>query len=112
MARLERPQGVLIAVGITDLTQQKESYDRLREYSQRLRALTHHVQNIAEHERKSIARDLHDDMGQVLTALKMELSLLKRGLSESADEERQQGLEEEFISINETNAGFLPAMIR
>lgn len=94
--------GSRILLSIIDLREQKRNLAELESYSQRLQALTHHLQDITEHERKSIARDLHDDMGQVLTALKMELSLLRSGMTKDVSEERQLELNDEFLSINET----------
>jgi PAS domain S-box-containing protein len=94
--------GSRIIVSIVDLREQKRNLAALKSYSKRLQALTHHLQNVTEHERKSIARDLHDDMGQVLTALKMELSLLRSTMSQDMEEERRLELDEDFLSINDT----------
>jgi signal transduction histidine kinase len=41
-----------------------------------LRRLSQHVVRVQEHERKSISRELHDDVGQMLTGLRMELANL------------------------------------
>jgi signal transduction histidine kinase len=49
------------------LDETRESREQLREYSARLRFL-------GEQERANIAREIHDEMGQALTALKMDLS--------------------------------------
>ncbi len=45
-----------------------------------LRALAARLQSVREEERKDIARELHDELGQVLTALKMDLAALLEGL--------------------------------
>jgi len=49
---------------------------------QRLHDLTEHLQCVREEEKTSIAREIHDDLGGTLTALKMENHLLATGLSE------------------------------
>jgi signal transduction histidine kinase len=49
---------------------------------QQLRDLSAHLQSAREEERKSIARDIHDDLGQSMTTMKLELSLLKADLRE------------------------------
>lgn len=49
-----------------------------------LRRLSTRLVNAQEQERGSIARELHDEVGQALTALKMELALAERELAESA----------------------------
>jgi signal transduction histidine kinase len=46
---------------------------------ERLRALSRRLLEVQEEERKRLARDLHDDLGQVLTALKLQLESLARG---------------------------------
>ncbi len=52
---------------------------RALELSQeRLRALSHRLLQVQEEERSRLARDLHDDIGQALTALKIQLEALAR----------------------------------
>lgn len=46
-----------------------------------VKALAHRVQTIPEHERQKIARELHDELGQIFTALKLEVHLLEQGLT-------------------------------
>ena len=45
---------------------------------ERLRALSRRLLEVQEEERRSLARDLHDDLGQALTALKIQLESLAR----------------------------------
>jgi signal transduction histidine kinase len=47
---------------------------------QQLRNLYHRLEMVREEERKRIAREIHDELAQVLTALKLEISLLKKKL--------------------------------
>jgi PAS domain S-box-containing protein len=49
-----------------------------REDENAIRALVSYLQTVREEERAAIARDLHDDLGQMLTGLKMDLSWLGR----------------------------------
>lgn len=51
-----------------------------RAQAQRLRELTAHLQRVREDERHAVARELHDDVGTLLTALKFELSHLAHEL--------------------------------
>jgi signal transduction histidine kinase len=51
-----------------------------RMQAQRLRELAAHLQRVREEERHALARELHDDVGALLTALKFELSHLAREL--------------------------------
>ena len=50
-----------------------------------LRALAAHLQNIREEERARVAREIHDELGQTLTALKMDLSWLASRLPKDQD---------------------------
>jgi signal transduction histidine kinase len=50
--------------------------ERARRSEERLRALAARLQSIREEERSHIAREIHDELGQVLTGLKMDLSWL------------------------------------
>ena len=64
-----------------DITQRRRAEDELRESREQLRNLTAHVESVREEERTLVAREIHDELGQVLTALKMDLSWLSKKLS-------------------------------
>jgi signal transduction histidine kinase len=61
-----------------DLVRQREELVRMNE---QLRNLSAHVDAVREGERTSIAREIHDELGQVLTAVKMDVSWLRKRLS-------------------------------
>ncbi len=61
-----------------DITKRKQAEAELKRSQKELRNLTAHLQSAREEERRSLARDIHDDLGQALTALKMDLSLLSK----------------------------------
>jgi PAS domain S-box-containing protein len=75
-------RGALVGyVGVAiDITERKEAEQRLRTSREQLRRLAARNQSIRETERTRISRDIHDDLGQQLTALKMDLSHLARDL--------------------------------
>lgn len=68
-------------VFIRDITERKRAEQELRGSREQLRALSAHLQSAREEERKRIAREVHDELGQVLTGLKMDLSWLGKRLS-------------------------------
>lgn len=59
-----------------DITDQKEKEKKLRDYSERLRKLSERVEQGRENERIRIAREIHDELGQMLTVLKMDVSMM------------------------------------
>jgi PAS domain S-box-containing protein len=54
--------------------------DESKQLNEELRSLSSHLQSIQENERTAIAREIHDELGQQLTALKMEVGWLNRKL--------------------------------
>lgn len=62
----------------------KQSEDRVRE----LTSLSHHLQALSEREKWELARKLHDELGGLLTAAKMDLSWLQSRLEGAAIQER------------------------
>ena len=63
-----------------DITERKQSEEKLKRTSTVLRNLASHLQTIREEERSLIAREIHDQLGQVLTVLKIQISLLSKKL--------------------------------
>lgn len=61
---------------LRDVTARRRAEIELREMNRQLRGLSEALENIREQERTRIARELHDDLGQQLTGLKLELSWL------------------------------------
>jgi signal transduction histidine kinase len=57
--------------------------EKVRERTARLRELALHLERSREDERRRIARDLHDETGQLLTALRMELDLARARANEA-----------------------------
>lgn len=65
----------------------------LAESERRLRALTDHLQQAVEDERAAIAREVHDDVGGMLTALRFDLSWIERHGEEPVRARARQGLD-------------------
>ena len=63
------------------LQSEKDAFQR-----QQLQALAARLQQVREEERKMVARDLHDHIGQIMTAIKMDVSWVVRHLPKSNDE--------------------------
>jgi len=67
---------------LRDITQRRRTEENLREMNRQLRSLSASLQDVREQERTRIAMELHDDLGQQLTGLKLELSWLGGRLKE------------------------------
>jgi len=63
---------------ISDITQSKQAELELLESRAQLAALSSHLEASKEEERERIARDIHDELGSTLVAIKFELALLAR----------------------------------
>ncbi|MDG0024861.1 PAS domain S-box protein [Trinickia sp. Y13] len=74
--------GKLFAVMLRDVTERVQAEEALKASRQELRELSANLQNVREDEKTRIARELHDDLGQQLTALKMDLSSVEQSLAE------------------------------
>jgi PAS domain S-box-containing protein len=61
---------------LRDITERKRTEERLRQYTERLKALSYRLLDVQEAERRYIARELHDEIGQVLTGLKFTLDTI------------------------------------
>ncbi|HSO71152.1 MAG TPA: PAS domain-containing protein, partial [Thermodesulfobacteriota bacterium] len=73
-----RVQSVL---GISrDITERKKVEEELRNSQKELRALSARLQSVREEERGKIAREIHDDLGQALTGLKMDSAWVMKNL--------------------------------
>jgi PAS domain S-box-containing protein len=79
-----------------DITERKRVEEKLRKTGLRLRNLASHLQTIREEERTAIAREIHDELGQVLTVLKIQITLLSNKLRED-----QQELKDKIISVSD-----------
>ena len=69
-----------------EISERKRAEDRLKTSRERLRNLSTHLQSVREEERRGVAREIHDELGQALTTLKLDLSLLNDEIGPGARE--------------------------
>lgn len=67
-----------------DITYRKKIEEELRKSKEALRKLSVYLQNIRENERKEISKEIHDELGQSLTALKLSLSWIRKRIKDNA----------------------------
>lgn len=70
----KEPLGLFI---IRDIEAHRQTLTELQDSRARVRALGAQNESAREHERKRIAREVHDELGQVMTALRMDISMLE-----------------------------------
>lgn len=70
---------------LRDITERKHSEEELKNSREKLRNLAAHLNSVREEERKLIAREIHDELAQALTALKMGLVWLNKKLPEAKE---------------------------
>jgi len=63
---------------VTDITDRKEAEEQLKTSREQLRDLSLHLESIREEERTNSAREIHDELGQLLTALKIDISWVSK----------------------------------
>jgi len=75
----EDGQAVSTVTAFQDITRRKQAEQDLLESRKQLRELSSYLQTVREEERSRIARELHDELGQMLTAVKLDaMWLIKR----------------------------------
>jgi len=75
---IEDPAGVdRVAVVLEDITERKRAERELQRSFAELHALNAQLQSVREEERTRLARELHDQLGQSLTAIKIDLAVLR-----------------------------------
>jgi PAS domain S-box-containing protein len=80
------PGSRFFTVILRDITLRKQNEDTMLRQQQELRELSARVLEAREEEKTRIARELHDELGQLLTALKMDLAWLRERLPETGPE--------------------------
>lgn len=69
-----------------DITERKQTEQEVLQKNEQLKNLTAHLQNIREEERTTISREIHDELGQQLTALKMDIDWIMHKQDTAAKE--------------------------
>lgn len=80
----EDENGHLIGIveDFKDISDRKQAEEDLRNSHAQLRELSSHMENVREEERRKMAREIHDELGQALTVLKMDIRWLSNHLTD------------------------------
>jgi len=82
------------------LDEGKRAEEEIRKSRERLRDLSGRLQSLLEEERTRISREIHDELGQALTALKIDLSLTRRSLVSGGHAEQSAKIHEFEDAVN------------
>ncbi len=102
---------------MVDITVQKQVQEELSHSYKTIRELSEHLQNIREEERKNIAREIHDELGQQVTVMKMEITWLitKMQAEEPLVRQKMEGLlellKETVSSIRRISSELRPSLL-
>ncbi len=84
---------------LRDVTERQQVQEKLSRSHAQLRQLSAALQTVREEERAHIARELHDDLGQLLASLRMDLNLLQKDPAQGANSNRlMKGMEENLLT--------------
>lgn len=114
LSPVKMESGDLVIAVIRDITKRKKNEQALRDYAERMRVLSRRLIKVQEAERRSIALELHDQIGQILTGLKLKLEMLARLPQEEAKtrlDEAQSLVNEILIRTRELSLDLRPATL-
>ena len=101
--------GERYVVTLNDITYRKRAEEALKASHEQLRELAARLQEAREEERAFIAREIHDELGQLLTGLKIDLKWFEKHLPQDA---KNAKLHEKMVSILELVDETIRAMRR
>lgn len=83
-----------------DITDRKLAENALKESQAQLANFAAHLQSVREEERSILARDIHDDLGQILIAMKIDIGLLKQSVMRTIQPDEFEILRIKFEDLN------------
>ena len=102
---------------LRDVSERRRAEAELNEMNRQLRELHASLQSVREQERTRIARELHDELGQQLTGLKLDLSWLSRRLKDGREapagkvDEMRESLDVSIASVRRISTELRPLIL-
>ncbi len=88
---------------LTDITERKEAEDRLKLSYEQISKLSMRLAEVEEAEKQKLAHELHDRVGQDLTALAINLNIMRSQLPEIADESFVSRLDDSILLLQQAS---------
>jgi two-component system sensor kinase len=119
ISQIEVNGGKLFTVMLRDTTERVRAEAALRRSQEELQHLSDSILATREEERHRIARELHDDLGQRLSALKMDISLLAADLQAARSDKTlidqtqamQHVIDETIVAVRQISADLRPPLL-
>lgn len=100
---------------VKDITETKRAEQMLKDNAARLETLSHQLLTVQEEERRRLARELHDQIGQQLAGLKLNLEALRARHTELAHEPRLvdslELIDQTIAQVGDTSLDLRPSML-
>src|SRR5574337_1390651 len=96
------------------LRREREQLAKLTHARDRMRALSWRLLETQEDERRHLARELHDEIGQILTGLKLTLGIGARGSADQAKvslDKAQDLVNDLMVRVRDLSLGLCPSML-
>jgi len=91
-----------IVESVRDITERKQAERTLQQYTERLRALATQLAEVAETEQQQLAQELHDQVGQNLTALGINLNIIRTQMPKKASSSMLSHLNDSLLLVEQT----------
>jgi PAS domain S-box-containing protein len=114
LSPMQAEGGRMVIAVVRDITRRNEAEEALHDYTERLKFLSRRLMEVQETERRNIARELHDEIGQLLTGLKLTLEMATRspGDGNRASVEQAHNLVNELMArARKLSLDLRPAML-
>lgn len=85
-----------------DVTERREAHDQLQQSLKQLRMLSRHIEVVKEEEQTRLAREIHDEMGVLMTGLKLDLAQMRDLLGGADLQTAATSLQRKIASMDET----------
>jgi PAS domain S-box-containing protein len=86
---------------VSDITNRTQAEESLLQSERQLRALSARLESLREEERTHISREIHDKLGQMLTAVKMDLRWMEHCLDEFGEDRRLNPILDKLVATSE-----------